>query len=380
MSIFNPDDEKSNDNDNGNNIITAKKEEIYKLSLEIQEKTLKLNRLKNEIKTYEEDYKKVISTLKEQLSEIQDELIQKKADFETFNIKIENSFITEKDKKIKYLEENIKTLEDKYTEEIKENTKLKQDIEILKKENEKQLKVNEENELKIKGLEKQNLKMSTRLFYDENIIVAEKTKIKKLTEKNDEKNKINNDFNEIDKNSSINYELDEVDINDNINITTNNPIYSYECFNRDNLILDLREGTEEAEIQIQLRNNGNIDWNEDTKLKVIEPSDIKIDDIKLEPQKPNDVKYYTIQFKDLINLEIKEYTVLLVFCSEGKNYGDVIIIKINILGNNEFSRKKVDEFRKEYDLPFDTFSDEKILIQLMNNNFIFSDTYSSFYN
>ena len=360
MSIFNPDDESdSNDNnDNEDYILKLKNEELNKITLEIENKTLKLNRLNEEIKIIEGQYNKIISTLNEELSKIQDDLIQKKAEFETFNIKLENSFITDKDKKIEYLEKNIKDIEKKLAQEQIENENLKKEIQILKKEKEEQMKINKENELKIKSLNKKELEHKNR-------------RKKEFQENNDEKNEINNNLNEIFKSNSINSEKDEVDNNNN-----DNPIYSYECFNKDNLVLNLLEGTEKAEIEIQLRNNGNIVWNENTKLKIIEPSDIKIDDIKLNPQEPRETRYYTIQFKNLINFKIKEYTTRLVFCSDGKNYGDIILIKINILDENEFYGKKIDEFRKEYNLPYDPYSDEIIFNKLKDNNFNF---FSKFY-
>ena len=387
MSIFNPDDESdSNDNnDNEDYILKLKNEELNKITLEIENKTLKLNRLNDEIKIIEGQYNKIISTLNEELSKIQDDLIQKKAEFETFNIKLENSFITDKDKKIEYLEKNIKDIEKKLAQEQIENENLKKEIQILKKEKEEQMKINKENELKIKSLNKSKSKLSINLHVSEKSLEFEKNKVKELEHKNrrkkefqennDEKNEINNNLNEIFKSSSINSEKDEVDNNNN-----DNPIYSYECFNKDNLVLNLLEGTEKAEIEIQLRNNGNIVWNENTKLKIIEPSDIKIDDIKLNPQEPRETRYYTIQFKNLINFKIKEYTTRLVFCSDGKNYGDIILIKINILDENEFYGKKIDEFRKEYNLPYDPYSDEIILNHLIDNNFIFKSTYESFFN
>ena len=372
MSIFNPDDESdSNDNnDNEDYILKLKNEELNKITLEIENKTLKLNRLNEEIKIIEGQYNKIISTLNEELSKIQDDLIQKKAEFETFNIKLENSFITDKDKKIEYLEKNIKDIEKKLAQEQIENENLKKEIQILKKEKEEQMKINKENELKIKSLNKSERNLSINLHVSEKRLEFEKNKVKELEHKNrrkkefqennDEKNEINNNLNEI--------------------FNNDNPIYSYECFNKDNLVLNLLEGTEKAEIEIQLRNNGNIVWNENTKLKIIEPSDIKIDDIKLNPQEPRETRYYTIQFKNLINFKIKEYTTRLVFCSDGKNYGDIILIKINILDENEFYGKKIDEFRKEYNLPYDPYSDEIILNHLIDNNFIFKSTYESFFN
>ena len=110
----------------------------------------------------------------EELSKIQDDLIQKKAEFETFNIKLENSFITEKDKKIEYLEKNIKDIEKKLAQEQIENENLKKEIQILKKEKEEQMKINKENELEIKSLNKSKKNLSMNLHVSEKRIEFEK--------------------------------------------------------------------------------------------------------------------------------------------------------------------------------------------------------------
>ena len=123
-------------------------------------------------------------------------------------------------------------------------------------------------------------------------------------------------------------------IEDNNNVK---PIYSYECINKDKLISNIKEETDETEIKIELKNNGTLTWNEDTKLKMVEPSDIKIDDIILKQQNPEEVNTYTISFKKLKNLQAKEYQTCLGFYSEGKNFGDKIVIKINILNETEFN-------------------------------------------
>ena len=68
----------SNNNDNEDYILKLKNEELNKITSEIENKTLKLNRLNDEIKIIEGQYNKIISTLNEELSKIQDDLIQKK--------------------------------------------------------------------------------------------------------------------------------------------------------------------------------------------------------------------------------------------------------------------------------------------------------------
>ena len=136
---------------------------------------------------------------------------------------------------------------------------------------------------------------------------------------------------------------------------------------------------DKAEIKIKLKNNGNIPWDKYTKLKMVELSDIKIGDIILKPQNPNTEETYIITFNQLQNYEIKEYKTNLVFCCGGKTYGKKIVIKINILSELDFCIKKIDEFKKCYDLIECELDDEKILGCLAENNFSFENTFSSIY-
>ena len=112
---------------------------------------------------------------------------------------------------------------------------------------------------------------------------------------------------------------------------------------------------------------------------MVELSDIKIGDIILKPQNPNTEETYTITFNQLQNYEIKEYKTNLVFCSGGKTYGEKIVIKINVLSEIDFCLKKIDEFKKCYDLIECELDDEKILGCLAENNFSFENTFSSIY-
>ena len=118
----------------------------------------------------------------------------------------------------------------------------------------------------------------------------------------------------------------------------------------------------------------------DTELKMVDPSDIKIDNITLIQQKPNDIEKYTIVFKQLNNFREKKYYTRLVFCSEGKNYGDTIILTINVLNGDEYNKKKLDEFRKTFYLTEKDYPDEELLTSLKDNNFDFESTMTSLFN
>ena len=100
MSIFNKDRENNFITEENNNI-KSKSDELNKITLEIKKSQDQLNILTKEIK-------KIKSSLKEELNNMEKELNKKQEEFEIFNIKLENSFIDDKDKKIKNLEETKK--------------------------------------------------------------------------------------------------------------------------------------------------------------------------------------------------------------------------------------------------------------------------------
>ena len=401
---------KLNDQQNDNlikediNDIKAKNEDLEKIQKEIEEKTKYLYELNEEINKKEEQKKMIIDTLNEDLSKIQEELATKQAEFTTFNSDIENL-------------KNIKKINDKYTEEKNKNIELNELYnKLIKEKNDlvKKLETNKniieakniilrKNNDEIEQLEKDNkmlneiisqLKIEMGIIkdnlnkYRENIIKLKK-QIEEIIKENKNEISNNKNSNELEQKKiiTLNIHSDNRDIlgspikeNSNINnlIINNNKIYSYQCTNLEKLVIDIIEKTDKAEIKIKLKNNGNIPWDKDTKLKMVELSDIKIDDIILKPQNPNTEETYTI-ILNLQNYEIKEYKTNLVFCSGGKTYGEKIVIKINILSEIDFCIKKIDEFKKCYDSIECELDDEKILGCLAENNFSFENTFSSLY-
>ena len=403
MSILN---DQQNDNliKEENNDIKAKNEELEKIKKEIEEKTKYLNELNEEIKNKEKQKKMIIDTLNEDLSKIQEELATKQAEFTTFNSDIENL-------------KNIKEINDKYTEEKNKNIELNELYnKLIKEKNDlvKKLETNKniietkniilrKNNNEIEQLEKDNkmlneiisqLKIETgkikeNLNKDRKNIIKLKKQIEEIIKENKNEISNNKNSNELEQKKiiTLNIHSDNRDIlgspikensNNNNLIINNNKIYSYQCTNLEKLVIDIIEKTDKAEIKIKLKNNGNIPWDKDTKLKMVELSDIKIGDIILKPQNPNTEETYTI-ILNLQNYEIKEYKTNLVFCSGGKTYGEKIVIKINILSEIDFCIKKIDEFKKCYDLIECELDDEKILGCLAENNFSFENTFSSLY-
>jgi len=282
---------------------------------------------------------------------------ENKKDKQNINIKYEeekNNLL----KEIQILENKNLELENKLKEEKNDHDKIKNELNELKKIlTEKESFKNDQklNIMKYILEEKYINKLSeiNNSIYNK-LLGGIENRIKNIEKKYDnEYNKImqkiikkannildNSKFEDLPQPPGIRTSLQNQNIilnNNDINNNIGEQIYSYECLNLDKLISKIKEGTDETEVKIVLKNNGVIPWNEDTKLKVVESSDIIIDDIILKQQNPEEENTYTIMFKNLKNYGIKEYNTYFEFLSGGKKYGDNIIIKINILNETEYN-------------------------------------------
>ena len=326
MSIFNEDKENINNNliNEENSDIKIKNDKINELTLEIEEKTTKLNRLDEEIKRKEKEYKEIKDLVNDELSKIQNELSQKQAEFDLFNIKLENSVMTDKGEKIKYLQENIKDINNKFINEQKKNIILEENIRKLKG----QIKKNEKNESEIHDLAKENEKLSTKLKIFENIIKVKDKEIEYLKKNN----KSINDFED---------KIDEInDINE-----INNDINKIETF-LNNKISKIEELV-------------NKDKNEGYVSEIINTSERKLNS--------NNIIYAS---KD--QEREKQNDNIITLMNDNPKYSYECEI--------EFHNKKINEFREEFKLPLENYSDERLFNALKDNNFNFSDAFNSFFN
>ena len=164
-------------------------------------------------------------------------------------------------------------------------------------------------------------------------------------------------------------------------------IYSYDCPNNLNLIEYIYEGTEQANIKIILKNNGNEAWPKGkTKLIFDKFSQIKGDEIILESQNIGEEKNYTVILKNLEKMKEGEYKSFLFFNVEGKNFGEklIIIIKVKKRENKDEEINKyidkINEFRESYSLSKEEFSNEYLLEVLKKNNFEHDQSFNSLFN
>ena len=100
------------------------------------------------------------------------------------------------------------------------------------------------------------------------------------------------------------------------------------------------------------------------------------DEIILQPQNPGEEKTYNIIIKNLKNIGIGEYQLFLWFYADGEKFGDKLTVTIIIKQKNEDKLEKIEEniekireFRENFNLTNEEYSDEKILEILTKNNF-----------
>ena len=222
-----------------------------------------------------------------------------------------------------------------------------------------------------------------------------------------------NNFNGIDKDyknnnydNLINNYVNENDyqkqINNNNNINNNNYSfddfellkkegegdYSYQCENTLLLSVYIFEGTDKANIKLNISNNGNKPWTKQTKLIFDNKSAIKGEDIILGPLNPGDKGQYEIAFKDLKYFNSGEYRAYLTFNVNGKNYGDILMVKFiikkkeNPEAKDEFEqyKDKVIEFRDNFGLSKEDYPDQKIFEILKAYNYNFEKAFDSLFN
>ena len=259
--------------------------------------------------------------------------------------KIKSNIILNNTNDIKTIDNNEKKLEEKINLLIEENKNNKLISEKEKKEREEKI------NLLTKRIEELENKINALCEVNEKEKKEAQSKINSLTKKNKELElKLNN----------LNLSINEEILN----------VYFYECTrNIKNLEKTIYEGTEEAKIEIILKNNGEEPWPiNKTKLIYDNESYFKEDNILLKPQKPGEEETYEIILKNLGKLKIQEYQCILSFgvgLKSIKFFGEKIILKINV------KEHAIGVFREEFGLLEEEYSDEILLKILKDNDFDF---------
>ena len=188
----------------------------------------------------------------------------------------------------------------------------------------------------------------------------------------------------IDKNNKkpekINDNLDKQIIENNLN--QEEETFSYDCPNK-NLCVKGIKGIDQLYVDLTIRNNGKLDWPKgDIFLKNDkEKSQILADEIKIISLKTGWITEERIFFKYLNNILPGIYYSYINLNINGKNYGEPIKIKVEILENEEEQKIKnlINKMRKEYQIPENEVNDEELKKVLIKNNFDISGAFESLY-
>ena len=161
--------------------------------------------------------------------------------------------------------------------------------------------------------------------------------------------------------------------------------YSYQCENELLLCIYLFEGSDEGKINLTLTNNGKKSWPKHTKLVFDEKSLVKGDEIMLDPQNPGDKKKYEIVFKNLKGFSAGEYKSFLSFNINGKNYGEILTIKV-IIKEREKPKNEIEahletikKFRDTFGLSKYDYTDEKTFNILKKYDFDMEKAFKSLF-
>ena len=336
-------------------IISKKNEEINKY----ENKIVKLEKEK-EIKEQEiKDKKNQIDEYKNKISNLENE-IKKEKEMNSSKINDEIKLIKEKYEKV--LQEEFKRIEKSLIEKME--NKFNQYENDLKKDKIKFDKVNES----IPSCKTIHYGIKCEKCFQEPIkgyrYKCSECGDYNLCDKCEEKNSLENEH-------PHNFIKIRKDLNNN---HVNYSNYSYECVKITPEILEIYDDTEQANIEISLKNNGDEAWPENkTKLSFDNESDIIGEDVVLAPQIPGEEKSYLVKFSELGNKSIGDYISNLGFFINDKQIGENLTLKIKILD------RRVKNFILKYELNSNTFSYERLLDALRRNNYDFEAAFVSLF-
>ena len=308
--------------------------------------------LKNKLhkKKFAEKYENKIEKLTNDLINAQEELDKKK---EELKPKYDTSYKDE----LQFIKDNIKKLSDKYEEEVQNlNEKNKNELEKLRNEiKEKDKKLLEDSDSDIEKLKKTieekdkeiaDLKQNKNYIETfENGINLLKKELNTLQSELDKESKetetLNSLMNFFHYNGEPKKEKKEIQYNelyeyknesdgDEKNKEENDEDYSYECLNKNDLVVNIDSGTDIAKVDLTLRNNGYKKWLKDTKLETVGNYGFYISDIILNKQGPGEKNNYEIIIYNLKYYPQGEYKSYLGFYIEGNKFGEYLEIKINV--------------------------------------------------
>ena len=353
-----------------------------KLNKKVEEKEKIISKKNEEINEYE----KKISKLEKEKESKEQEIEDKNKQIDVYKNKIsnlENEIQKEKEKnKVKEMNsskinEEIKLIKEKYEKILKEELEKIESSLMKKMENKfnkyenilkkKQIIFNKMNE-SMPSCEAIHYGIKCEKCFQEPIkgirykcwVCSDYNLCDKCEEKNSLENEHPHNFIKIRKDQN----------NNQINFSN----YSYKCIKIWPEILEIFDGTEQANFEITLKNNGDEVWPKDkTKLSFDNESDLTDKDIELDPQMPGEEKNYSIIFTGLGDKNLGEYISNLCFFIKDKQIGEKLTLKIKILDS------RVQKFANEKELSLSDFPYKRLLDALRENNFDFEKAFESLF-
>ena len=157
--------------------------------------------------------------------------------------------------------------------------------------------------------------------------------------------------------------------------------FSYECLTKELYVKGI-QGVDHLSIDIKIQNNGK-DWPKDNIFlkNDIEKSQIGADEIKIISLLSGWHTTERIVFKYLNKVKPGIYYSYINLNINGKNYGKPIIIKVEILENEEDKKLNnlIKQMRNEFQLPDKAIKDEDLKNALIKNNFNITNAFLSLF-
>lgn len=331
------------------------KNKIEEIKLDIKQE----NETKNKLILEQNELLKIKEQIIIKLKKPKYKKTKKKIDY--INKKLEKDKIIKKDK----IKENVADMEKIKNEE---ETKKKNVFEDFRKKLEQIKKYRKLNLISNKG--GSELEINSQLKKRKNILneILLNLKKNKIKIENDYKLEIQN-LSKKNKLSKIKEEIIK---------------YEYECTNLLNLQQHIYVGTELAEIHLVLKNKGDHQWpKKETKLIFDKAYQLRGKNIELNPLNSNEEQNCVIKIEGLGKLPEGEYMTGVWFNVNGVNFGNMIKMKI-IIKKTEVNpivenMEKIKQFREEYMLREEDYSDDDLYNILLSNNFNFQNAFASLF-
>ena len=356
---------------NNNNNINNTKEITENNRLKNTKKSIidELQNLKNEKTKIEKEHKTIIKKIHDDKEKARLEKQKNEEERIKRELELQKKREKEEEEKLKRQKEEKekRELEEKFKRDVEEKLKRENDKKIeeqkkkeeIEKNNNKKRKKNKETDtFHLLGVSDDEAEVNDDELGNMNIN-------DELNNKKDDEPKESNKLPKLEK-----IDKEEIKMRDSGRVK----LYDYECLNLMSLQQVIYEGTESVEFELLLKNNGFSDWPPNqTKLIFDSKSQLKGKSVMLKSLGKNEQQKCIVKINDLEKLKEGEYDAFVSFNVNGVNYGNLLKLKVVIKKKEidpiEEHKEEIENFRKEFNLDENEFSDKKLYDVLVENNF-----------